>query len=98
MFIVLLTYTAPLEQVDRHVAAHRDWLAACYDDGIFLASGPQQPRVGGAILAHGLSRAELDRRLAADPFAQAGVANYQVVQMEVRLADARLAFLLPSEP
>jgi uncharacterized protein YciI len=97
MFIVLLTYTAPLAEVERHLQPHVAWLNTCYGDGIFLASGPQQPRVGGAILAHGLSRAELDCRLAEDPFAQAGVANYQVVEVEVRLADTRLAFLLPPE-
>lgn len=94
MYMVLLTYTAPLAEIDRHGAAHRDWLKTCYDDGIFLASGPQEPRVGGAILAHGLARDELVARLAQDPFAQAGIATYQVIQVAVRLADPRLAFLL----
>lgn len=94
MFIVLLTYTAPLAQIDAHVAAHREWLSGCYADGIFLASGPQQPRTGGAILAHGLSRDALDARLARDPFAQAGVASYQVVEVAVKLADPRLGFLV----
>lgn len=93
MYIVLLTYTAPLEHIDRHAEAHRGWLATCYADGVFLASGPQEPRSGGAILAHGLSRAALDARLAQDPFAQAGVATYQVIKVAVRLADPRLAFL-----
>lgn len=93
MFIVLLTYTAPLAQIDRLGPAHRDWLRACYDDGIFLASGPQEPRVGGAILAHGLPREELEARLAQDPFAQAGAATYQIVKMSVRFSDPRLAFL-----
>lgn len=94
MYIVLLTYTAPLEQIDRHAPAHRAWLATCYGDGIFLASGPQEPRSGGAILAHGLSRTELDARLAQDPFAQAGVASYQVVTVAVRMADPRMEFLV----
>lgn len=94
MYIVLLTYTAPLEEIDRLGAAHRDWLRACYDDGIFLASGPQAPRVGGAILAHGLTREELEARLAQDPFAQAGAATHQITTVAVRLADPRLAFLM----
>lgn len=93
MFIVLLTYTAPLERIDAQGEAHRAWLRSCYDDGIFLASGPQEPRTGGAILAHGLTRAELEARLAGDPFAQAGLATYQIIKVAVRLSDPRLAFL-----
>ena len=94
MFIVLLTYTAPLEQIDRLGPAHRDWLRGCYDDGIFLASGPQDPRVGGAILAHGLDREELEARLALDPFAQAGAATYHITKVSVKFSDPRLAFLV----
>lgn len=94
MFVVLLTYTVPLEQIDRLGPDHRAWLKTCYDDGIFLASGPQQPRSGGAILAHGLTREELEARLAHDPFAQAGAATYQIIKVGVRLADPRLAFLV----
>lgn len=94
MFIVLLTYTAPLNQIDALGEAHRGWLRTCYDDGVFLASGPQDPRSGGAILAHGLTRAELEARLAQDPFAQAGLATYQITKVAVRFADPRLAFLM----
>lgn len=94
MFIVLLTYTVPLEHIDAAGAAHRDWLRQAYDDGVFLASGPQIPRQGGAILAHGLSRAELEARLAQDPFARQGLASYAVTRMAVRMTDPRLAFLM----
>lgn len=94
MFIVLLTYTAPLERIGAAGAEHRDWLRRAYDDGIFLASGPQEPRQGGVILAHGLTRAELEARLAEDPFARQGLASYAVTQMAVRMADPRLAFVM----
>lgn len=94
MFVVLLTYTAPLERIDATTAAHRDWLRRGYDDGVFLASGPQEPRRGGAILAHGLTRQDLEARLAEDPFARQGLASYAVTQMTVRAADPRLAFLM----
>lgn len=94
MFVVLLTYTAPLERVNAAAAAHRDWLRRGYDDGVLLASGPQEPRRGGAILAHGLSRPELEARLAEDPFARQGLAAYAITQVMVRAADPRLAFLV----
>lgn len=46
MFIAILTYKKPLEEVDRFLQAHRDYLAEHYAAGDFIASGPQTPRVG----------------------------------------------------
>lgn len=80
MFVVTITYTAPLEQIDELVPAHRAWLDQGYVSGLLLASGPQVPRTGGVLLARAASREELDAALAEDPFGKAGVATYQVVQ------------------
>ena len=46
MFIAILTYKKPLGEVDRFLAAHRDYLAEYYAACDFIASGPQTPRVG----------------------------------------------------
>lgn len=81
MFILLLTYTAPTEDVDRWLEPHRDFLRQCYADRLFLASGPQVPRTGGVIIARG-PREELDKRIADDPFTKNGIARYQVIQFE----------------
>ncbi|QNA88530.1 YciI family protein [Massilia sp. Dwa41.01b] len=80
MFIVSLSYTAPLEEVDAHLAAHRDFLAAHYANGTFLMSGRKVPRDGGIIVANAPSRAALDAVLGEDPFARAGVARYEVTE------------------
>lgn len=50
MFIVILTYKKPLEDVDRFLQVHRDYLAEHYAAGDFITSGPQTPRVGGVIM------------------------------------------------
>ncbi len=50
MFIAILTYIKPLEEVDRFLQAHRDYLSEHYAAGDFIASGPQNPRVGGVIM------------------------------------------------
>ena len=50
MFIAILTYKKPLEEVDRFLQAHREYLADHYAAGDFIASGPQTPRVGGVIM------------------------------------------------
>ena len=80
MFIVSLSYTAPLAQVDAHLAAPREFLAAQYAAGRFLMSGPKVPREGGIILADAPSRAALDAVLGEDPFRQAGVAHYEITE------------------
>ncbi|MCR6631054.1 MAG: hypothetical protein NVV74_13965 [Magnetospirillum sp.] len=36
----------------------------------------------------------LEARLAGDPFARAGVATYQVIEVAVRFTDPRLAFVM----
>ena len=93
MFIISLSYTAPLEEVDAHLAAHRDFLATHYASGTFLMSGRKVPRDGGIIVASAPSRAALDAVLATDPFARAGLARYEVTEfVPTMTADALSAW------
>ena len=80
MFIAILTYKKPLEEVDRFLQAHRDYLAEHYAAGDFIASGPQAPRVGGVILIKAESRAVVDSIIEQDPFNINGVADYRIVE------------------
>ena len=82
MFILTLTYIAPLEEVDRHVPAHMDWIKAGYASGTFLASGRKVPRTGGFILAKG-DRADIESLVATDPFMVAGVTTYDITEVAV---------------
>ncbi|MDE6588517.1 MAG: YciI family protein [Paramuribaculum sp.] len=80
MFIAILTYKKPLEEVDRHLQAHRDYLAEHYAAGDFIASGPQTPRVGGVIMMKADNREEANSIIAQDPFNINGIADYQIVE------------------
>jgi uncharacterized protein YciI len=80
MFVVMITYVADLAAVDAALPEHMAWLEQQYAEGIFLASGRQIPRVGGVILAAGIGRAELERRLLLDPFRRRGLAECTVVE------------------
>lgn len=93
MFVVTLTYTAPLETIDELVPAHVGWLETHYAAGAFLASGRQVPRTGGVILARAADRAALDAILAEDPFALAAVATYQVTEFLPTMTAPELAAL-----
>ncbi|MDP4170378.1 MAG: YciI family protein, partial [Bacillota bacterium] len=51
MFIVELTYVKSLDEIDRLREAHVAFLKKYYEKGIFLMSGPKNPRKGGIIIA-----------------------------------------------
>lgn len=80
MFIAILTYRKPLEEVDRFLQAHRDYLAEHYAAGDFIASGPQNPRIGGVIMIKADNRAAVDTIISQDPFNINGIADYQIVE------------------
>ncbi len=80
MFIAILTYKKPLSEVDKFLAAHREYLAEHYAAGDFIASGPQIPRVGGVIMIKADNRAAVDSIIAQDPFNINDIADYQIVE------------------
>lgn len=80
MFIAILTYKKPLEEVDRFLQAHRDYLTEHYTAGDFITSGPQTPRVGGVIMMKAENRTAVDTIITQDPFYINGIADYQIVE------------------
>lgn len=80
MFIAILTYKKPLEEVDRHLQAHREYLAEHYAAGDLITSGPRIPRAGGVIMIKSDSREKVDSLLAQDPFHINDIADYQIVE------------------
>jgi uncharacterized protein YciI len=80
MFVLELSYTAPLEAVDAVLPAHVTWLEEQYAQGRFLASGRKNPRDGGVIIAVAGDRAEIEGIVAGDPFVTAGVCAYRVTE------------------
>lgn len=82
MFIVDIEYTASSEQIGAVVAEHRAWLDIYYQKGVFLFSGPRNPKTGGVVIAKANSKAELEQLMQQDPFAIHGVAKYQVSEFQ----------------
>ncbi|GII02669.1 YciI family protein [Planobispora takensis] len=80
MFILEITYTAPIERVDAVLEDHGAWLDRQYEAGVFLASGRKVPRDGGVIVAVGEDRAAVEALVATDPFSVEGVATYRVIE------------------
>lgn len=78
LFGITLTYLCPIEEINRHLDAHRTWLAGHYRAGRFLLSGPLEPRSGGFILARCENQEAQEAMLAGDPFAVHRLAAYEV--------------------
>jgi len=80
MFVIELTYKAPLTEIDAHMKAHVAFLKKYYASGNFLVSGRQIPREGGIILAIGESREKIEAIMREDPFCKEGLAEFRVVE------------------
>ncbi len=80
MFIAILTYKKPLEEVNSFLQAHRDYLAEHYGSGEFISSGPQNPRTGGVIIIKAAERAVVNAILSQDPFNINEIADYQIIE------------------
>jgi uncharacterized protein YciI len=85
LFVIDLHYVVPLDQIDPHLAGHRQFLEENYAIGRFLASGAKVPRTGGVILAVGDSRNEVEVLIQKDPFHEAGIARYTITEFEPRM-------------
>lgn len=91
VYIVILTYIKPLEEIDAAIPAHVEWLKKGYAEGIFLASGRRVPRNGGVILAKCESLASLEERLRKDPFQRLKLATADIIPFEPSMKTERLA-------
>ncbi len=94
MFVLLLTYVRPLEDVDARMREHMAWVTRQYEAGHFVVSGRQVPRTGGVILARGDDREAIEALAASDPFVTSGVATCEVVQFQASQTAAGLDTLL----
>jgi uncharacterized protein YciI len=79
-FMIELTYLVPAEQLAEIVTEHRAFLQTGYDAGRLLFSGPQNPRVGGIVLARAESLEEIQQFFSGDPYQIKGLASYRFVE------------------
>jgi uncharacterized protein YciI len=80
--LAIVRYRKAFEQVEKVLAEHRAYLKGLQDQGLLLASGPLDPRSGGALLLRvpdDSADAALDRIRDEDPFTRAGVAQYELM-------------------
>ena len=80
--IAIIRYRRPLEEVLKLQEPHRAYLQELKTRGTLLASGPLDPRFGGALLLRVPDEgrdAALDAVRDGDPFYRGGVAQYELL-------------------
>ncbi|RDU54829.1 GTP cyclohydrolase [Helicobacter sp. MIT 00-7814] len=80
LFCIIVTYTKPIEEIEAVLPLHREYLAKGYEAGFLLASGPQNPRVGGLILGHFENKQSAEAFTKNDPYAQHNLAKYEIIE------------------
>ena len=93
MFVVLLKFLGNKAEASRFMEGHKEWIKRGFDDGVFLLVGNLQPNLGGGIVAHNTSLAELQNRVAADPFVEQNVVSADILEITPSRTDERLKFL-----
>ena len=93
MFVILLRFAENRYLAGDHVAGHNDWIRQGVDDAVFLLVGSVSGGQGGAIVAHGITRADLEKRLEADPFVAERIVAPEIIEIEPGTVDHRLAFV-----
>ena len=80
--LAILRYRRPLADVLTVVDEHRAYLRELHSQGTLIASGPFDPRSGGALLLRvpdDAVHATLDRIRDEDPFTRTGMAQYEML-------------------
>jgi uncharacterized protein YciI len=82
LYIISITYTVPLDLIDKHIETHKEFLKKYYDNGSFIVSGRKEPRTGGVIIARVKNLATLNDILKEDNFFKNEFADYHITEFK----------------
>ena len=80
MFLVVLTYKKPIEDIEQYLPEHILFLDKYYERNKFILSGRRNPRVGGIILVNSDDKEEVDAIIQEDPFNSNELADYEIIE------------------
>lgn len=94
MYLLNLTYVKPMDDVEKILPQHLQYLEKYYENGTFIVSGRKNPRTGGVILCHTKNKDEINTILREDPFYREKIAQYEVIEfIPSKSAEAFKSFL-----
>jgi len=93
MFIISLHYKVSMDEVEKHLPSHVEYLKEQYSLNNFIASGRKVPRTGGVILSNIKDREQLETVVNKDPFKRNNVADYEITEFIPSMTSKELDFL-----
>jgi uncharacterized protein YciI len=76
VYLMISTYLAPLDQVDKAREGHLAFVDDLERAGVLVSAGRQDPPVGGVIILDAETEAEARELMAPDPYLLQGLAEY----------------------
>lgn len=80
MYIILLKFIKPLEEVEKQLLAHREFLDKYYSLQKFIVSGRRSTGTGGVIICTASNVEEVNTIIKEDPFYINEIAQYEVIE------------------
>ena len=95
MFLIEVTYTKSIAEIDQCLKAHRDYLESHYQKSNLVFSGPQNPRTGGLVLTRFKNKIQVEEFILGDPFKQQGLATYRIIEFDPVKHDSQFSVFIP---
>ncbi|WP_411681780.1 YciI family protein [Clostridium thailandense] len=94
MFILILKYVKPIEEVEKELNSHITYLEKYYSLKKFICSGRRNPRTGGVILCNADTIEEIHKIIKEDPFYEKKIAEYEIIEfIPTKYADEFKCFI-----
>ena len=83
MFIANLKYKKSMEEVNKALEAHLEYLDKYFEKGKFICTGKKSfPELGGVILFNSNNLEEAKKILYEDPFYVEEIADYEIIEFK----------------
>ena len=83
MFIANLKYKKSMEEVNKVLEAHLEYLDKYFEKGKFICTGKKSfPELGGVILFDSNNLEEAEKILYEDPFYIEEIADYEIIEFQ----------------
>ena len=86
MYLLNLSYSKSPADVEPHQKAHTDWVKKYIADGTFLFAGAKKSGLGGILAVKSIEKQQLREILAQDSYVSADVGDYQIIDVDIKLA------------
>ena len=93
MYLLNLSYSKSPAAVEPHQKAHTDWVKKYIADGTFLFAGAKRSGLGGILAVKSIEKQQLREILAQDSYVSADVGDYQIIDVDIKLAQAAFEVL-----